>query len=611
MDKAINLYNRLTYKTNQSGGPRNWVGNLRWYVAEKQKGCFSFLCISALPNMTHQDYIANGTKRKLFTVHVDEEKLEQWVYGAAYIEAKTKTDINYSGIVYEKDGCLLINEGDYYICFDSCSFSVNQQEQIITLSDSNEQWLTVTYHVDEAQAISNCHRLSANREETLKQNKVFWESYLESCPTTEINGGFAYKHESLNIDEKFSSDEILTRQLWHYWCMLVNVSDVEFNKFPIYMAPDKDNWIGTWSNDGPQCMAALSLTNQKEFSKRIIISYLTNAMNDKGEFSWYMHADGVGCFGTKGDVGRFSHGDPYMPHVVEFYIRNTGDTDILSADVGGMTVYEKLRTYMLNLHNLRDMNDDSLIEWSNLWETGWDDKGGTFFTSAGLYDWMDIVSKGTDEDIAAFYAEHQRPVIAVVEQVITLWSLRAMEKLATIKDDKETAKYCSDMYQKMKIAVSERCWNEQDKFYYDIDVKTGLQTTEKCADAFFWLNFEDDKERSKFLLKHLNDENEFNCYYIPMLSKDSVGFNQFGYWSGGHWPREMSIIAMGLHHCGYDDKALELLIRAIMVDDGNIIAEVREPLGGKPSTSCTKMACAIMNVVALLDITEQIEWFRD
>ena len=192
--------------------------------------------------------------------------------------------------------------------------------------------------------------------------------------------------------------------------------------------------------------------------------------------------------------------------------------------------------------------------------------------------------------------------------MITLWSLSAMARLAAGQGDAELEEYCSRMYEKMKSTVEDRCWNERDAFYYDIDVKTETQTTEKSADAFYWMSFEEDQERRKALLQHLNNEDEFNCYYVPMLSKDSAGFNRFGYWSGGHWPREMSIIAMGLHYCGYDEKAMELLVRAIMADEGNIIPEVREAIEGKASTSVTKMACAIMNVMALLDVSEKVKW---
>lgn len=617
-------YDKLTYKTFSGADKDNWLGNLRWYVEETENGKFSFSCISALPQMTHEECVDINMTKKLFDLVIKSSVSNERVYGADYIqssdfkvsmpfyeygaliETTKKAEIQFDGVAYFENGIYVIKTGLYYVAIKSSSKTEILNNSLII--DDNSDWIAVEYGIDKQKVINNCENLFEKKEKIIADNKFFWESYLSSCPIVELKNDFTYRHESYNVSEHFTSGEVINRQLWHYWCVLINVSEVEFNKFPLYMAPDKPNWKGTWSNDGPQCMAALSLTNQYELSKRIIVSYLSNALTENGEMSWYMHPDGVGCFGVVGDVGRFSHGDPYMPQVVNYYIKNTNDVSILDEDTGGLTVYEKLKRYVLNLHFLRDKNNDSLIEWSNLWETGWDDKGGTFFSSAPLEKWMRVVSKGTDKEIFEFYKENQHPVIAIVEQVITLWSLKAMSHLTILKNDNQLKEYCDNKYNEMKKTVSEKCWNEKDGFYYDIDVKSNTQTTEKSADAFYWMNFEENDCRNKELLHHINNENEFNCYYIPMLSKDSKGFNKYGYWSGGHWPREMSIIAMGLHNAGYGEKAREVLIRAIMVDKGNIIPEVREPIGGKPSTKITKMACSIMNIISLLDIYEKIKW---
>ena len=618
-------YDQLTCKSHKVGNRFHWLGNLRWYVTEEKVGTFSFQCISNLPGMTHDECVdANMTKELWKAVAVG--STSDWrIFGADYI----RTDGFTIYMPFYEYGCLICLEQDLYVSFegdvhineDVCVvqtgvyFVAFKTDAVFSLKNNRilicagrRRWLAVTFGIDEKKVIQICKTLFAKREKILVDNKAFWNAYLDSCPTVELSQEYVYQHKTLGIEEHYSTQEFLIRQLWHYWCLLVNVSELEFNTFPLYMAPDKINWKGTWSNDGPQCMAALSLTNQKELSKRLIVRYLTNAMTENGVFSWYMHADGVACYGEKGDVGRFSHGDPYMPQVVEYYIRNTDDESILSADVGGMTVYEKLKQYMLNLHLQRDMNQDSLIEWSNLWETGWDDKGGTFFSTAALTEWTEMISKGTDGEITAFYEKNQRPVIAVVEQVIALWSFTAMARLAVRQGDEKLKEYCNSTVERMRHAVEERCWNKKDAFYYDIDVKTETQTVEKSADAFYWLNFETNRERAEALLKHLNDENEFHCRYVPMLSKDSVGFDPFGYWCGGHWPREMSFIAMGLHRFGFDEKAKELLVRAIMVAEGNIIPEVIEPIGGQPSTYPARIACSIMNVVAFLDLTEKVKW---
>lgn len=621
----MSSYDKLRYVRSESGGKRNWLGNLRWYVAEEKEGFFSFECISNLHCSTHEEDLANRMRKQLFQLDIGESAFKEWIYGADYIRTlnmsiflpfyeygglvlvKRDFAIQFEGECYQKEDCLIVKTGAYYIAF-ALKDNYQMQEQRISVHVEDGMWFSVAFHIDEKKAIQNCKRLIEGREEILETNRKFWNDYLASCPTVKLEKDYEYKHDSLGIREYHTCKDFDIRQLWHWWCVLVNVSEVEFNRCQLYMAPDKTNWRGTWGNDGPQCMAALSLTNQKELARHLMITYLTDALKETGEFSWYMHADGTGCYGVKGDVGRYSHSDPYMPHTVAYYIRNTGDDSILEADAGGMSVYEKLKNYVLSLHNQRDINGDALIEWANLWETGWDDKGGTFFENASLEEWVDIVATGTDEEISDFYKANQRPVVAIVEQVITLWALKGMEELAHIKNDEELVTYCSDTMKLMQKSVSVLCWNEEDGFYYDIDVKTGQQTREKSADAFYWMNFEKDAERAGKLYAHLENEEEFNCYYIPMLSKDSKGFNPMGYWSGGHWPREMSVIAMGLHRCNYQDKAMELLIRAIMSQEGNMIAEVINPLTGKRSTGITKMACAIMNVLALLDVNDKVKW---
>ena len=59
----MGFYDRLVYKTHQSGGKYNWLGNLRWYVTENEIGRFSFRCISALKDMTHDYCRSNRTFR--------------------------------------------------------------------------------------------------------------------------------------------------------------------------------------------------------------------------------------------------------------------------------------------------------------------------------------------------------------------------------------------------------------------------------------------------------------------------------------------------------------------------------------------------------------------
>lgn len=622
----MNLYNMVKYQRNTPIGHGNWLGNLRWYVKEHNKcGRYTFECISALPDESHEECVRKNFTKQLLEVQL-QTKSHTFTYDADSIQADDFS-IRMPFFAY---GCILnfkklsiaaenvkicdhtacIKSGRYFIGITSNGkFSAN--EQGICIGDGREEvHAAIAFHLDEHTACAECDRLFRKRDEIAAQNRVFWEEYFSSCPTVEMDDYF-YHNAFSNRDYLFKSEDITVRQLWHWWCLLINVNEVEFNKNPLYMAPDKTNWKGIWSNDGLQCIAALSLTNQKELSEKLFVSYLTGSVNEEGIFSWYTHSDGLGCYGLSHDVGKLSHGAPYFPQTAEYLIRATGNERILEQDAGGMSVYEKLKKYLKTLIRMRMNPEYQLIEWANLWETGWDDKGGCFFEAAPLTEWMKMMSEGTETEIAAFYKENQRPVIPIVEQVITLWSLCAGARLAKRKNDAEFANFCKNQAETIRESVMNQCWCEETGFYHDIDVKRNKLADAKSADAFYLLYFENDRKRAQKVFLHINSIEEFDCCYLPMLSRDSAGFREDGYWSGGHWPREMSMVAMGLEHCGYHEKAKELLVRAIMSEEGNIIAEVLNPLTGNRSTEVTKMACAIMNNLALLHISGKVKWSEE
>ncbi|MBR4073030.1 MAG: hypothetical protein IKK24_03715, partial [Clostridia bacterium] len=398
------------------------------------------------------------------------------------------------------------------------------------------------------------------------------------------------------------------RQYWHWWVALVNVSNIEFNEFPIYMAPDRQSWLGTWSNDGPESIAALSLTNQRGLARKLILSYCGAAISDEGVHSWYLNSDGVGCNGNPGDVGRLSHGVPNIIHTVEYYVRNTGDKEILSANCNGMTLYERISKYFKETLKIRDLDNDGLIEWRNLWETGWDDKLGCFFKTSTLEDWCEIVINGTDEEISEFYKKNSYPVVAIVEQVYMRWACASIKNLAEIMGDGETVILAENADKKIEESVNKKCWNEDDGFYHDFSVRDNCQIETKSADCYYYMYFEKDMDRVERVCKYLKDEKYFGSVCIPMQAICSKGFSATGYWSGGHWPREMSYLSMGLNRAGKSELAQEICLKAINSGTGNHFYEVMNPITGKRSTAVTKMAYVIMDIIALLDIKGKIKW---
>ena len=617
------LYEKLKYTTNSPIPGRQWLGNLRWYVREAhQPERYQFECIDARETLSHKECTAKKMTEQLFEVCTGENVVGSREYGADYIKTsdffvafpfynygcimKGKTlQIIIQGEVLEEQDTIVVSYNGYYICFRSneemCMKPAEEAGYFCISVDGSRAEVTMvaTFHTDKQKALEECRDLYVNSEVKLEENRIFWDSYLNSCPLASAkNAGIC----------SVAEEDFLIRQLWHWWCLLINVNDVEFNKLNIYMAPDRTSWKGIWSNDGQLCMAALSLTNQKELARRMMLAYLRASLNEDGVLSWYTHSDGLGCYGLKGDVGRFSHGSPYTPQMIDYYVKNSGDTTILSEKVGSRTVYDSLKKYLETLYAQRVNDVYGLVEWANLWETGWDDKGGCFFDNASLKEWCNVVRSGDDAEIASFYEKNQLPVIPIVEQVITLWGLYAMADLASKVGDEKYEKWCLQAANEMRNGVTEQCWNEAGGFYHDIDVKKDALSETKNADVFYWLYFEKNQERAEKIYAQLINEKAFDACYIPMLSMDSKGFNPLGYFSGGHWPREMSFVAMGLKRCGFTEKARELLVKAIMIAEGCILPEVVNPLDGKPTTVITKVAYNVMLVIALLDIENKVIW---
>lgn len=612
------IYESLKYLSQQKRD--DWFGNTRWFVKASLNEKKYKVCVAPI----NRNYGDNGTAGKIlnktlfslennsvgckYTVMPDTYSAEDVSFFIPYEEygmiIKSNTEVNIkfasaeeSDVFIEVDGeQVIITDGAYKILFVTNGV-VKKSENAILIAPAGETLrISAAYHIDEGKALKTATYLFEKETIARLKSREEWEKYFNSCPV---------------ITDGFNKEEIC-RQYWCWWCLLINVSDIEFNDFPAYMSPEKTGWLGIWSNDGPECMAALSLTNQKNLARRLICSYIEKAIDENGRHSWYTHSDGQGCYGRRGDCGRLSNGASCIVHTVGFYIRNTGDNTILDEKLSyDQTLYERLKIYMTALYKDRDINHDSLIEWANLWESGWDDKLGCFFKKKPISEWWSAIETLNEKEFDVFYESNKCPVTTIVEQVYTLWALSEMKGMSILRKDYKFSERCQERFNLMIDTVSEKCWNEEDGFYHDIDVTAEKQIMAKSADVFYYLYFEKNPERIKRIYSHLTNSNEFALKCIPMQSADSIGFNANGYWSGGHWPREMSYLAMGLSKAGYKDKAVEILRAAITSGEGNMFYEVINPVTGRPSTSPTKMAYDIMDIVALLEVENVIDWTND
>lgn len=596
----------------------DWFGNTRWFV--RINGDENSFTVCAAPvNRSHGDLQNNGRvlNKTFFSLRADAPPQGYTVKPDTVADGYTSLTVPFGeyGLIarsqrrihvdfdcgLEKENLsvcglkntVAVSDGIYRLYF-VCEGKIEMEPHGFQLipQDGGVR-IAVGYGVSEERARGISERLFEREDEAVCESRRRWNEYFESCPVVET-GNFG---------------RTVQRQYWCWWCLLVNVSDIEFNDFETYMSPEKTGWLGVWSNDGPECMAALSLTGCDRLARRMILGYLEKAMDDAGRHAWYTHADGQRCFGRAGDPGRLSNGAVCIAHTVGFYVRNTGDIDFLKEKLStGQTVYERLKIYISAVYRDRDINGDALIEWANLWESGWDDKLGCFFSKKSLAEWWQAIEQLDGEQFSRFYEENSCPVTTIVEQVYMLWALSEMRYLAKLMGDAELESYCLEKHSETLHAVTEKCWSESDGFYHDLDVNGQKQIPAKSADVFYFLYFEKNRGRCEKIYRHLLNPREFGLKCIPMQSADAEGFDPSGYWSGGHWPREMSYLCMGLSRAGFQDKAEEILLKAIESGEGNAFYEVLNPITGRQSTAPTKMAYDIMDIVALLDLKGMIRW---
>ncbi len=460
--------------------------------------------------------------------------------------------------------------------------------------------LAVAFHVDKEKALAEAERLFVKSDRVRQESRESWESYFRSCPVAEWKEDFSWQTPD-GQTITYSAQEIIRRQYWHWHCLLSNVYDLPFNDLKAYMAPDKTHWFGVWSNDGPECLRALSHTNQTSLARRCLAEYVRTAITAQGDLGWYLHGTGIGCLGNPGDSGIFSNGVPAIVSAVAEYVQQTGDDSILDEPAGeGGTVWEKLKSYMVHVFDRRDLNADGMVEWANLWEGGPDDKVGPFFSKANLKEWIQAVTTFSEEELKEFYRQNLCPVVNLYEQNFFLSALKSLEWLAQRRHEIDVASFARERYERTCATLEDRHWNEEDGFYYDWDCAASQPVRIKNADAFYMALHLKNPARVARLFEHLENREEFNQFHIPTLARNEKGFNPRGYWSGGYWPREAVYIGGALLANGYRAKGTATLIKALCAEAGKLIPENMNPLTGEDNTRITGMAYNVLTALALV-----------
>lgn len=445
--------------------------------------------------------------------------------------------------------------------------------------------------LSEEEALRNASEVLQDDDELSSETEAFWNKFFGSCPLVVTNEPITFTHAPSGERRSISPEELTKAQLWNWRGVLTDIVRAPYLKCQPLTIADWGNFIGMWSNDGTEEALALSYTNQWALARECIVNWFKYAVNYKkgdGHCVWTLYPSGLTSFDHAGALDEDTEGVPLQARLVGHYLRVTGDTSILSRDLGnGRTLWAQLLAYENSLLEVRDINSDHLVDWLHIFETGWDNKHSPFI-------------KG-----------NRAPTTAINEQVFRLWSLSELVYMCKLRGI-DPGPWEEEM-EKVREAVESTLWSDVDKFYHDYDVEADqLWIRARNLDAFYWLFYENDPQRIHWMIARLQDPKEFNASLLPTLSLSNPEFRRDGYWDGRAWPRVHSYVGVALARAGYAGLGLEWVARALMAHLGPILPETLDPLADPVNESlmgpCRLMGYNALNCVALIDIVGLRMW---
>ncbi|MCW5520909.1 hypothetical protein J1N09_13755 [Aureitalea sp. L0-47] len=197
----------------------------------------------------------------------------------------------------------------------------------------------------------------------------------------------------------------------------------------------------------------------------------------------------------------------------------------------------------------------------------WEPQEGNGMTHHELGEKLGRMNVSGEERLNAFIAEY-------VETKQGVWNKQArlvdfscqmamyavqLKEMATLTGNEADVSQYEDIHARIKKAVNDKCWNDKDKFYYDLGFDKQVP---RRHIGMYWalLGKVVPKDRLKSFLEHLRNPDEFyRKTPLPALSAadpDYVGWGD--YWLGGVWAPTAYMVLRGLSEYGEDELAKDL-----------------------------------------------------
>jgi len=277
---------------------------------------------------------------------------------------------------------------------------------------------------------------------------------------------------------------------------------------------------------------------------------------------------------------REEHAQPFLFQIALFSTR-AGGGDISWLDD---ELYRKLKKYLQHWTAGWDRDSNGLCEWASAPHAIAD----TQFDRAGV--WRSSYCEGADLN-SFLYLE-----------------FLAAEKIALAKGLPVDATDFAAQAKRTKDLIQRLLWNEQDGFFYDRDIRTGLPIRVKSVNGLYplWAGIPDAAQAQRLVHEHIMNPREFwSAYPLPSYALNERNYTQHhvpcpqidiyyalpdGHcnWRGGIWGHGNYMVAHGLQRYGFREEAQTLARKsyAMAAADPDIYewynAETGKPEGSHP-----------------------------
>lgn len=198
---------------------------------------------------------------------------------------------------------------------------------------------------------------------------------------------------------------------------------------------------------------------------------------------------------------------------------------------------------------------------------GWTPDSGSGLTEDQLWAKIGALNLPFDKQIDRFSAEYGDTVTGAWNKqgrFIDFSAQMAMyavqlKKIAKLTGNDGDVKNFDFFHMELKDAINEKCWNEEDGFYYDLGF--GKQIPRRHIGAYWTLLGEvvPEKRLERFLEKLTDPKEFFRTMPLPALSASDPDYTGWGeYWLGGVWAPTTYMVLKGLTTVGEDDLAKRL-----------------------------------------------------